>query len=98
MIKLANPLVKDPVITTTTNLQQWAYSLGNLGRSIPYQAVGAVLLFFYVDIQKLHPSGQRFQSSRTLIIPHLCSLLRFSTIPPKKERIHHDRKSKILDS
>ena len=54
MIKLANPLVKDPVISTT-NLQQWAYSLGNLGCSIPYQAVGAVLLFFYVDIQKLSP-------------------------------------------
>ena len=54
MIKLANPLVKDPVIKTN-NLQQWAYSLGNLGCSIPYQAVGAVLLFFYVDIQKLSP-------------------------------------------
>lgn len=54
MIKLANPLVKDSVISTTS-LQQWAYSLGNLGCSIPYQAVGAVILFFYVDIQKLSP-------------------------------------------
>ena len=54
MIKLANPLVKDPFITTTS-LQQWAYSLGNLGCSIPYQAVGAVLLFFYVDVLKLSP-------------------------------------------
>jgi len=54
MIRLVNPLVKDPVITTT-NLQEWAYSLGNLGCSIPYQAVGAVLLFFYVDVQKLSP-------------------------------------------
>lgn len=54
MIKLVNPLVKEPVVNTT-NLQQWAYSLGNLGCSIPYQAVGAVLLFFYVDIQKLSP-------------------------------------------
>jgi len=54
VIKLANPLVKDPFITTTS-LQQWAYSLGNLGCSIPYQAVGAVLLFFYVDVLKLSP-------------------------------------------
>ena len=54
MKRLTNPLVKDPIISTT-NLQQWAYSLGNLGCSIPYQAVGAVLLFFYVDVQKLSP-------------------------------------------
>jgi len=39
----------------TTNAQRWYYSLGNLGCAIPYQAVGAVLLFFYVDVQKLSP-------------------------------------------
>jgi len=54
VVKIANPLVKDTTIVTN-NLQQWAYSLGNLGCSIPYQAVGAVLLFFYVDVQKLSP-------------------------------------------
>jgi len=54
MVRIANPLVKETTIVTN-NLQQWVYSLGNLGCSIPYQAVGAVLLFFYVDVQKLSP-------------------------------------------
>ncbi len=39
----------------TTNAQRWWYSLGNLGCSIPYQAVGAALLFFYSDVRHLAP-------------------------------------------
>ncbi len=53
-MKIANALIKESTIKTS-NRQQWMYSLGNLGCAIPYQAVGAVLLFFYVDIQKLSP-------------------------------------------
>lgn len=53
-MKLANLLVNNPEIETT-NSQRWLYALGNLGCSIPYQAVGAVLLFFYTDVQKLSP-------------------------------------------
>ena len=53
-IKLINPLVRHSVIKTT-NAQQWAYSLGNLGCALPYQAIGAVLLFFYVDVHTMAP-------------------------------------------
>lgn len=53
-MKLANLLVTDPEIKTSSR-QRWLYALGNLGCAIPYQAVGAVLLFFYVDVQKLSP-------------------------------------------
>ncbi len=38
---------------TTTNKQRWLYSIANLGNNIPYQAVGAVLLFFYTDVRHL---------------------------------------------
>jgi GPH family glycoside/pentoside/hexuronide:cation symporter len=54
MAKIANPLVTDLQIRTS-NAQRWLYALGNLGCAIPYQAVGAVLLYFYVDVQKLSP-------------------------------------------
>lgn len=54
MPTIANPLVTDPQIRTS-NTQRWLYALGNLGCAIPYQAVGAVLLYFYVDVQKLSP-------------------------------------------
>jgi len=37
----------------TTNKQRWLYSIANLGNNIPYQAVGAVLLFFYTDVKHL---------------------------------------------
>lgn len=37
----------------TTNRQRWLYSLANLGNVIPYQAVGAILLFYYVDVKHL---------------------------------------------
>ncbi|NTU74993.1 MAG: MFS transporter, partial [Anaerolineaceae bacterium] len=53
-MKIANLLVETPEIETT-NGQRWLYALGNLGCAIPYQAVGAVLLFFYTDVHKLNP-------------------------------------------
>ncbi len=37
----------------TTNRQRWLYSLANLGNVIPYQAVGAILLFYYADVKHL---------------------------------------------
>lgn len=51
---ITNKLVSDSQISTN-NLQRWLYSLGNLGCAIPYQTIGAVILFFYVDVQKLSP-------------------------------------------
>lgn len=51
---ITNKLVSDSQISTN-NLQKWLYSLGNLGCAIPYQTIGAVILFFYVDVQKLSP-------------------------------------------
>lgn len=54
-IRLVNPLVRQSGIKTT-NAQQWAYSLGNLGCALPYQAVAAVLLFFYVDVHSMAPA------------------------------------------
>jgi glycoside/pentoside/hexuronide:cation symporter, GPH family len=43
--------VSEPI--TTTNRQRWLYSLANLGNVIPYQAVGAVLLFYYSDVKHM---------------------------------------------
>ena len=40
----------------TTNKQRWLYSIANLGNVIPYQAVGAVILYFYTDVKHL-PAG-----------------------------------------
>lgn len=37
----------------TTTKQRWLYSIANLGNTIPYQAVGAVLLFYYTDVKNL---------------------------------------------
>lgn len=37
----------------TTNKQRWLYSIANLGNTIPYQAVGAVALFYYTDVKRL---------------------------------------------
>ena len=37
----------------TTNKQRWLYSIANLGNTIPYQAVGAVVLFYYTDVKRL---------------------------------------------
>ena len=34
---------------------RWLFGLGNLGCAIPYQAVGAVALFYYVDVHRLNP-------------------------------------------
>lgn len=54
MFRVAHRLVAGTQIHLT-NGQQWLYALGNLSCAIPYQAIGAVLLFFYVDVQKLSP-------------------------------------------
>ena len=54
MRRIANPLVQDAQIQTSSG-QRWLYALGNLGCAIPYQTVGAVVLFFYVDVLKLPP-------------------------------------------
>lgn len=51
---MANSYVRD-VQGPTTQAQRWWYSLGNLGCAIPYQAVGAALLFFYSDVRHLAP-------------------------------------------
>ena len=40
----------------TTNKQRWLYSIANLGNVIPYQAVGAVILYFYTDVKHLPAS------------------------------------------
>lgn len=53
-IKLAHRVVNTTSLNLT-NAQRWLYGLGNLGCSIPYQAVGAVLLFFYADVRHLNP-------------------------------------------
>jgi len=37
----------------TTNKQRWLYAIANLGNVIPYQAVGAVVLFYYTDVKHL---------------------------------------------
>ncbi|MBN2547596.1 MAG: MFS transporter [Anaerolineales bacterium] len=41
------------MIATTTNKQRWLYSIANIGNTIPYQAVGAVVLFYYTDVKRL---------------------------------------------
>ncbi|MBM3151538.1 MAG: MFS transporter [Chloroflexi bacterium] len=53
-ITLANQVVNTAHLELS-NAQRWLYGLGNLGCSIPYQAVGAVLLFFYTDVRHLNP-------------------------------------------
>lgn len=47
---LATP-TSGPIVTT--NRQRWLYSLANLGNVIPYQAVGAILLFYYTDVKHM---------------------------------------------
>jgi glycoside/pentoside/hexuronide:cation symporter, GPH family len=39
-----------------TARQRWLYSIANLGMTIPRQAVGAYLLFYYVDVKSLPAS------------------------------------------
>jgi GPH family glycoside/pentoside/hexuronide:cation symporter len=38
---------------TTTSRQRWLYSIANLGNTIPSQAVGAFMLFYYTDFRRL---------------------------------------------
>lgn len=52
-INVNKPVTDSQIITN--NAQRWLYALGNLGCAIPYQTIGAVILFFYVDVQKLSP-------------------------------------------
>jgi glycoside/pentoside/hexuronide:cation symporter, GPH family len=47
-----NPSV-EAVPAQTTSKQRWLYSIANLGNVIPYQAVGAILLFYYTDFKHL---------------------------------------------
>jgi len=39
--------------TTTTQAQRWLYSVANLGNTIPSQAIGAYMLFYYTDVKHL---------------------------------------------
>lgn len=39
-----------------TRRESWLYAIANLGGSIPYQAFGAAVLFFYTDVKKLAPA------------------------------------------
>ena len=39
--------------TLTSNRQRWLYSIANLGNVIPYQAVGAMMLFYYTDVKRM---------------------------------------------
>ena len=39
-----------------TRRESWLYAIANLGGSIPYQAFGAAVLFFYTDVKKLAPT------------------------------------------
>jgi hypothetical protein len=55
-MKLANTLVPENRIRTT-NAQRWLYALGNLGCAIPYQTIGAVILFSTWMCRNYHLSG-----------------------------------------
>ncbi|MBM4412652.1 MAG: MFS transporter [Chloroflexi bacterium] len=39
-----------------TRRESWLYAIANLGGSIPYQAFGAVVLFYYTDVKQLSPA------------------------------------------
>ncbi len=39
-----------------TRRESWLYAIANLGGSIPYQAFGAVVLFYYTDVKLLSPA------------------------------------------
>lgn len=45
-----------PTPAQTTEAQRWWFGLANLGCAIPYQAVGAIALFYYVDVRRLPPA------------------------------------------
>lgn len=51
MATVALPIAEETSLTT--NKQRWLYSIANLGNTIPYQAVGAVILFFFTDVKRL---------------------------------------------
>lgn len=51
MATLNSPADAAPI--QTTSKQRWLYSIANLGNVIPYQAVGAILLFYYTDFKHL---------------------------------------------
>lgn len=39
-----------------TRRESWLYAIANLGGSIPYQAFGAAVLFYYTDVKHLSPA------------------------------------------
>lgn len=41
------------VLRVPTRRESWLYAIANLGGSIPYQAFGAVVLFYYTDVKQL---------------------------------------------
>lgn len=45
-----------PALERTSQAQRWWFGLANLGCAIPYQAVGAIALFYYVDVKRLSPT------------------------------------------
>lgn len=42
-----------PAEGETTSRQRWLYSIANLGNNIPYQTVGAILVFYYADVRHM---------------------------------------------
>jgi GPH family glycoside/pentoside/hexuronide:cation symporter len=46
-------MVESTTQVTTTGKQRWLYSIANLGNTIPSQAVGAFMLFYYTDFRHL---------------------------------------------
>ncbi|MFN5061126.1 MAG: MFS transporter [Chloroflexota bacterium] len=46
----------DHALRVPTRRESWLYAIANLGGSIPYQAFGAVVLFYYTDVKQLSPA------------------------------------------
>jgi len=46
----------ESVLRVPTRRESWLYAIANLGGSIPYQAFGAVVLFYYTDVKQLSPA------------------------------------------
>lgn len=44
------------ILRIPTKRESWLYAIANLGSSIPYQAFGAAVLFFYTDVKHLAPA------------------------------------------
>lgn len=46
----------ESALRVPTRRESWLYAIANLGGSIPYQAFGAVVLFYYTDVKQLSPA------------------------------------------